>query len=146
MSIRSTLCTAAVAICALASPTIAQDVEITLTNVRPDAGKLYIALQNEEQFMKEDGVAGEIIGNPQDATVTIRLTDIPEGQYSFSVWHDLDGDGAFSMGPMGPTDGWTMPGAAALRGLPVFADNSFTVSGPKTTISEAMLYPQDNAR
>lgn len=146
MSICKISLTAAFALSAIATPALAQDVEITLIDVRPGAGPLYIALQSEDQFMQEDGVAGEFVENPDSATLTFSFPDIPEGRYSFTVWHDLDKDGTFSIGAMGPTDGWTMPGAADLRGLPTFEVNSFMVTGPKTSVTEAMLYPQDAAQ
>lgn len=141
--IRKTILTAAaLALAGAAAPALAGEVTVTLTDVRPDAGDLYVGLQTEDQFLQDAGIAGEVIENPQDGTVTVNLTDVPDGTYSVSVWHDIDGDGEFSMGPMGPTDGWAMKGASELRGMPTWDAQSFTVSGA-TTITESMLYPRD---
>ena len=125
-----------------ASPALAGELTVTLTDVRPDAGDLYVALQTEDQFLQAAGIAEEIVENPQESTVTVTLTDVPDGTYSLSVWHDIDGDGTFSMGPMGPVDGWTMKGASELRGMPTWEAQSFTVEGA-TTLTETVLYPRD---
>ena len=137
-----TMFAAATALAALAvtTPAIAGEVTVTLTDVRPNAGDLYVSLQTEAQFMQEAAVAGEMVSNPQDSTVTVTLSDVPNGKYALMVWHDIDGDGTFSMGPMGPADGWSMTGAAKLRGMPSFATNSFTLSG-STSLTESVIYP-----
>ena len=141
---KTILTTAALAVATAATPALAGSVTVTLTDVRPDAGDLYISLQNKDQFLQSDGVAGEIVENPQDGTVTVTLDEVPDGTYSISVWHDIDGDGEFSMGAMGPTDGWTMIGARELRGMPTWDAQSFTLSG-SATITETMLYPREGA-
>ena len=122
------------------SPSLAGEVEITLENVRPSAGKLFIGLQAEDQFMTDVRSIGRLIENPQEDTLTIVIPDVPDGRYALTVWHDIDGDGRFSKGPQGPTDGWTMIGALQLRGMPTFEAQSFTVSGERTAITETMLY------
>ena len=134
---------AALAACLAASPALAGEVTVTLNDVRPDAGDLYVALQTEDQFLQEGGIAGERVENPQDGTVTVTLADVPDGTYSLSVWHDIDGDGTFSMGPMGPADGWAMIGASDLRGMPTWEAQSFTLDG-SASITETMLYPRDD--
>ena len=125
-----------------AAPAAAGDVTIVLTNVRPDAGDLMVTLQTRDQFMRSGEVAGEVIENPQDGTVTVTFEDLPDGEYAMMAWHDTDGDGNFSMGPMGPTDGWSMIGASELRGMPSWEAQSFTLDGD-ATLTEAMLYPRD---
>ncbi|MEL7728810.1 DUF2141 domain-containing protein [Citromicrobium bathyomarinum] len=141
--IRKALLTAtALAIATAAPPALAGQVTVSLTDVQADAGDLYISLQSEAQFMQADAVASEIVDNPQDATVTVTFDDVPDGRYALMVWHDIDGDGTFSMGRMGPTDGWSMIGAAALRGMPSWEAQSFTLDG-SATITEPMLYARD---
>ena len=140
----SVLAATALAGAALATPALAGEVTVTLTNVRADAGDLYVSLQSEAQFMQEDAVTGEMLANPQDDTVTVTFDDVPDGQYALMVWHDIDGDGEFSMGPMGPTDGWAMIGASDLRGMPTFAAQSFTLDG-SASVTERVLYPREGA-
>ena len=141
--IRTTLfATAALALATAASPALADTVTVKLTDLRPDAGALYISLQSEAQFMQEAAIAEKMLENPQDGTVTVTFDDVPEGRYALMVWHDIDGDGTFSMGPMGPTDGWAMIGASELRGMPSWDAQSFTLDG-SATITETVLYPGD---
>ncbi|MBB3033255.1 DUF2141 domain-containing protein [Alteriqipengyuania lutimaris] len=141
--IRNALFATAAFIAASASaPALAGEVTVTLTDVQPDAGDLYVSLQSETQFMQEAAVAGDLIENPQDRTVTVIFDDVPDGRYALMVWHDIDGDGTFSMGPMGPTDGWAMIGASELRGMPTFPAQSFTLDG-SATVTEAVIYPRD---
>ena len=107
--IRRSLCAVtAFAALAAAGPALAGDVTVTLTDVRPDAGDLYISLQSEDQFMQAAAVAGEKVVNPQTDTVTVTFRDVPDGRYAMSVWHDINGAGTFNMGPQGPADGWSM--------------------------------------
>ncbi|ALG60830.1 DUF2141 domain-containing protein [Citromicrobium bathyomarinum] len=138
----SVLAATALAGAALATPALAGEVTVTLTNVRADAGDLYVSLQSEAQFMQAAALAGKTVENPKDGTVTVTFDDVPDGQYALMVWHDIDGDGTFSMGPQGPTDGWSMIGADALRGMPTFAAQSFTLDG-SATVTEPVLYPRD---
>ena len=84
--IRRSLCAVtAFAALAAAGPALAGDVTVTLTDVRPDAGDLYISLQSEDQFMQAAAVAGEKVVNPQTDTVTVTFRDVPDGRYAMSV-------------------------------------------------------------
>ncbi|KPM15675.1 DUF2141 domain-containing protein [Citromicrobium sp. WPS32] len=138
----SVLAATALAGAALATPALAGEVTVTLTNIRADAGDLYVSLQSEAQFMQAAALAGKTVENPKNGTVTVTFADVPDGQYALMVWHDIDGDGTFSMGPQGPTDGWSMIGADELRGMPTFAAQSFTLDG-SATVTEPVLYPRD---
>jgi len=138
----SVLAATALAGAALATPALAGEVTVTLTNVRADAGDLYVSLQSEAQFMQAAALAGKTVENPKDGTVTVTFADVPDGQYALMVWHDIDGDGTFSMGARGPADGWAMIGASGLRGMPTFAEQSFTLEG-SARVTEAVIYPAD---
>ena len=143
--IRLYIPTLAIATFLVATPVYAGTVEVVLTDVRADAGDLYVSLQTEDQFLKEDGIAGRIVANPQTGTVTVTLREVPDGRYSFTAWHDIDGDKRFSMGKMGPTDGWAMYKGGELRGMPTFAEQSFAVEG-ETVVREKMLYSDGRDR
>ena len=140
--IRKSLCAAGAFVSiAAGSPALAGTVTVPLTNVRPDAGDLYISLQTEDQFMQAAAVTGSKLDNPQTDTVTVTFDDVPDGQYAMTAWHDTIDDGTFTMGPKGPADGWSMIGAGDLRGMPTFAKNSFTLSG-SASITESVQYPE----
>ncbi|WP_260483378.1 DUF2141 domain-containing protein [Sphingomicrobium flavum] len=133
---------AGAALVAAVSPALAGDVTVTLEGVRAGAGPLYVALQTEEQFMGDASVAGTLVDNPDSDRVSVTLSDVPSGAYGLAVWHDIDRDGQFGMGPMGPTDGWAMIGGASMRGEPTFAQASFTVDEDGATLVETMIYPR----
>lgn len=143
MSVKSLTAIAALIGACAATPALAGDIEIVLEGVQVDAGDLYVGLQTEDQFMKDAGIVGKVVSNPAEGTVTVRFADVPEGVYSFSAWHDIDGDGTFSMGERGPTDGWALIGGAELRGEPEFADHSFTVGTEPVRIRETMIYARE---
>ena len=137
------------ALAALTAPALAQSepaaqtVTVTLTNVRADAGPLYVGLQTEAQFMKPAGIAGTVVQAPADGTVTVTLPDVPAGRYAVGVWQDTDRDGRFSTATDGmPTDGWSGIDAASWRAEPTFAQASMAVGAQPVTVTVAMIYPK----
>jgi len=130
--------TALSALIFIAGAAHAAPLTVDLTGVEARGGKIYISIQTEDQFMKEEGF-GKII-----ETVTTDLSetfDLPEGRYAVSVWHDDNGNGTFDRAANGmPEDGWAMHNGKALRGLPSFADVSIDVSSAGATVSESMIY------
>ena len=148
---RAALCGAACllpAAWAVAAPQPPQDtatVNVTLDGVRAGAGPLYVSLQSEEQFMREESSASAMVAEP-GASTTLDLGAVAPGRYALVVWHDIDRDGEFSMGPMGPLDGWAMIGGERMRGEPSFAEASFLVEGDAVAVRETMIYvPTDRA-
>ena len=95
--IRRSLCAAAaLAAMATAGPALAGTATITLTNVRPNAGDLYISLQSEDQFMQAAAVAGEKVVNPQTDTVTVTA---PSSFYTASVQIHSNGEAGLHHSP-----------------------------------------------
>ncbi len=118
----------------------AADVIITIEDVRA-GGDLYIALQTEGQFMKNEGDYGEIVQDTEGGDITITLTDIPAGDYALSVWHDIDDDAVFDMSEQGlPEDGWAMSNQSELRGMPTFEIVHFTVADEDVELTESVIY------
>lgn len=114
---------------------------IELEGVEARGGSLYISVQTEAQFMKDEGTAGEIVDAPQAGTFSATY-DVPEGRYAVSIWHDDNGNGSFDTGgPFGmPEDGWAMHNSAALLGPPTFEATSVEVTSDGAIISEKMIY------
>jgi uncharacterized protein (DUF2141 family) len=130
-------------IAALASAEAAQagDVSIAINGVRAAKGPLYVSLQTAAQFLKNEGSYGKIVQNPQPGTVSVTLSNVPAGEYSVSVWHDIDGDAVFDRADTGmPLDGWAMYNASALRGEPKFDEVKFKVAPGGTSIDLDMVY------
>jgi uncharacterized protein (DUF2141 family) len=124
-----------------AVPAFAGDVTLSLDAVDASGGDLYVSLQKQDEFMQPRGSYGTVIKAPKAGPQTVVLKDVAPGDYSVTVWHDIDADGKFSMGPDGrPRDGWTMNNAAALRGMPTWDGVKFSVPGAGTSLTLTMLY------
>lgn len=127
---------------AFAAPALAAPLTVTLNGVEDRGATLYIGVQTEAQFMKNEAVAGEKIDNAAAGTHTVSF-DLPEGDYSVSVWHDLNGNGEFDRAESGmPNEGWAMSNGSGLRGEPSFSDVSVSVDGDGARVTETVRYPQ----
>ncbi|MBD0400135.1 DUF2141 domain-containing protein [Flammeovirga sp. EKP202] len=64
-------------------------VEVTITEVTSDKGKLMIGLYNKENtFPKyEEVYQGQII-SAQKGKVNCTFSNLPKGEYAIAVWHD----------------------------------------------------------
>lgn len=90
--------------------------------------------------MQWDGVDGNVIEAPTAGSHTVTF-DLPVGDYSVSVWHDLDGDGEFDTAANGmPLDGWAMINGSGLRSAPTFDLVKITVSEGGAAASEKIIY------
>lgn len=115
---------------------------VTVTGIEARGGKLYVGVQTEAQFMKEDGVAGEIVDAPEAGSKTFAF-DLPDGTYSVSVWHDFNANGVFDLTEAGPpADGWGAINGETLRAAPTFDQVSLAVSGDGASASIKVFYPE----
>ena len=113
----------------------------TVDGVEARGGTLYIGVQTEDQFMKWEGVAGEEIAAPTDSTYTVTF-DLDAGDYSISVWHDVNNNGAFDMTESGmPAEGWAMTNASKLRGAPSFDVVKVSLDAAGQKVRETIIYP-----
>jgi len=76
------------------NPTI--PVTVNLTGVQIADGPIYISVQKREQYMGMKG-HGTVLKTvtPGNMTATVNVTE--PGDYSVSVWHDMDDDTVFDM-------------------------------------------------
>lgn len=140
---RTLVSTILVSMIGLAGVSAAQagDVKIAIDGVRNAKGPLYVSLQTQAQFLKNEGSYGTIVADPKAGSVTVVLPNVAPGEYSVSVWHDIDGDAVFGRAETGlPLDGWAMNNAAALRGEPKFDEVKFSVTPGGASLSLAMVY------
>ncbi|MFN7054011.1 DUF2141 domain-containing protein [Hyphomonas sp.] len=115
---------------------------VTVEGVRAHPGPLYVGVQTESQYMKDDGIAGEMIAAPAEGTLTLSF-DLPEGRYAISAWHDLKANGNFDLMPDGrPADGWSTLKAETLTAAPTFEQASVTVGADGKAITLKMIYPE----
>lgn len=120
----------------------AEPLTVTVDGIEARGGKLYVGVQTEAQFMKNEGVAGQILDAPAAGTFSATF-DLPVGRYAVAVWHDIDANGVFDVDENGiPVDGWSSPRAESLRAAPTFDEASVDVAEGGTTVSMQMIYPQ----
>lgn len=132
---------AAFGLASLAGAAAAADVVVDISGVRSASGPLYVSLQTEAQFLQNEGTAGTIVPKPGVGAVSVVLPGVAPGDYSISVWHDVDGDGVFDRNESGrPLDGWSMLNAGELRGAPSFESVKFTVTDKGAKLKLQMIY------
>lgn len=127
----------------MAGSAMAADINVQLQDVRA-GGTLYVGLQTEDIFLQDSSVNGQMLKKVQAGDVTIILKDVAPGQYSVSVWHDLDDDGVFDRMENGrPLDGWAMYNGGKLMGPPTWGTVSFTITDAGFTMTESLNYPAE---
>lgn len=125
-----------------AGSALASDVVITVTGVEARGGDLLVGLQTSAQFLKHAGDHGEIIKAPAAGTRVVTLKDVPPGDYSVSVLHDLNGDRQMALSNGMPAEGWAMFRGETLRAAPTFDQVRFTVpASGEARVNVAMQYP-----
>jgi uncharacterized protein (DUF2141 family) len=115
---------------------------VNVNGIEARGGTLYVGVQTEAQFMKNDGIAGEMVTAPDAGNKTFTF-DLPEGRYSISIWHDFNGNNQFDMSEAGPpADGWAMINGEAMRATPTFDNASLTLPATGASATVKVLYPQ----
>ncbi len=137
-TIATTLLVAAAAM--IAAPVSAAPLTVNVTGVSDAGGQLYVSVQREDQFMQQEGVAGEIVPAPTAGDHSFTY-DVPEGDYAVTIWHDDNGNGRFDMGAdRMPEDGWAMVNGAQLRGEPAFDQVKTSVTATGASVTLPMIY------
>jgi uncharacterized protein (DUF2141 family) len=138
--LKALICAAAAL--AAAASAAAAPLTVNVDGIEARGGKFYVGVQTEAQFMKDEGVAGEIVDAPVAGSRSFTF-DLPEGVYSISVWHDFNGNGQFDMSEAGPpADGWAMINGEAMRAAPTFAEASLTLPAAGTATTLKVIYPE----
>ena len=138
--LKALICAAA-ALAAATSATAAP-LTVNIDGIEARGGKFYVGVQTEAQYMKDEGVAGEIVDAPAAGSRSFTF-DLPEGVYSISVWHDFNGNGQFDMSEEGrPADGWSSINAETLRAAPTFEQTSLTLPASGAAATLKVYYPE----
>lgn len=122
-------------------PAAAQTVVLTLTGVEARGGQIVASVNTEAQFMRAAPL--QSLNSPGDQTgeVVLTFTDVAPGDYAVMVMHDINDNGRFDMGAMGPLDGWAFSnGDGPMTGMPSFAEHRFTVTADGAELTERMHY------
>jgi len=123
----------------VAAPAI--PVTVNLTGVQIADGPIYISVQKRGQYMGMKG-HGTILKTvtPGNMTATVNVDE--PGDYSVSVWHDMDDDTVFDMDETyTPSEGWGASGTAPTDRMPTFDDVKVSVDSYGTDLTIPLIYP-----
>lgn len=116
-------------------------VEVNLTGVQIADGPIYISVQKRDQYMGMKG-HGAVLKNvtPGNMTATVNVSE--PGDYSISVWHDMDDDTVFDMDETyRPAEGWGASGSVPTDRMPSFDDVKISVESFGTAVTIPVKYP-----
>ncbi|WP_298912926.1 DUF2141 domain-containing protein [uncultured Algimonas sp.] len=118
-------------------------ITVTFNDVRAGDVPFYVSIQTEGEYRSPQG-HGDVLEATEAGSFTRTFMLPAAGDYAVSVWHDLDADRQFTMGPdYKVEDGWGTSGDPALDTMPTFSDVKVSVSGEDTAIEIDMVYPED---
>jgi len=116
-------------------------VTVDLSNIQTAAGPIYISIQKEDQYRGMRGFGGIIKTAVQGSMSEVYKVDVP-GEYSVSVWHDLENNAVFDMDDRYvPQEGYGSSGNAPIDRMPVFEDVKISVPHSGTTVKVDVKYP-----
>lgn len=116
-------------------------VTVNLSGVQIADGPIYISVQKREQYRGMVG-HGTILklATPGNMTAIVKVAE--PGDYSVSVWHDMNDDRVFGMSETyRPTEGWGASGTAPTNRMPTFDDVKIKVESFGTTVDVPIVYP-----
>ena len=110
----------------------AYSINVTITGLRTDKGKLYLSLYNSEKGYPKDPAAAYRLSFAEihDGQSTISLAGIPQGTYAIACYHDENGNGKLDANFLGiPKEGTgASNNAKGSMGPPKFKDAKFQVA------------------
>lgn len=116
-------------------------VTITISDVRAGDVPLYISIQTKETYQSMHGEGG-ILRATNSGNISRTFYVKAPGEYAASLWHDLDGDGRFSMTETFEIlDGWGSSGTIPRGVQPTFEQAKFAVPSGGASTKIEMIYP-----
>lgn len=124
---------------------------IVISNVRKHMGTLRIALMNSkdnfDHVINANGrkdaeflpYKGKIVSANAKSTTTVTFNDVPNGEYSFVVMHDLNLNEKLDMGLFGPTEPYIFSNnKKGSFGPPSFDDTKVSVTSTQNSFSVSL--------
>ncbi len=121
----------------------AADLVVTITDVRPGAGNIRVALYSDPNSFRDESHAFRVASATADAsTVNVVFQDIPNGSYAALAYHDANDNKKLDLSlGMFPTEAWGLSNdPKVLFGPPRFGPSSFYVGDGKTSIAIVLHY------
>lgn len=119
----------------------AGELRATVRNVKPNQGKLMVALYDNAAAFKADAPsAGQIVAASGSELVVI-FADLPAGRYGLAAYQDTDGNGSLGANLLGiPTEPYGFSRSArASYGPPSFEDFAVTVDAAGTAVTDIRM-------
>lgn len=127
---------------ALAVTGVAQaaSVEVHVTGIASAKGQIVVSACDKGSFLKTCSISAKTPATP--GAVTVRLPNVPAGDWAFMAFHDEDGDGAMKKTALGlPADGVGLSRAPKARfGPPRFDDAKVEVGATPVTLAIGLKY------
>lgn len=128
-----TALTCAAALCLCATPALAADLQVQVSGVADSRGQVFVALYGKDDPWMRKARAARGVDAAQGVT-TITFSDLPEGEYAVSAFHDEDGDRRLSRNAVGlPTEPWG------------FSNDAMGAFGPPTFEQAKVALPPSGA-
>lgn len=112
----------------------AADLTIEVGDVKSADGTIKVALYTAEGFLKKP--VGVKSAQAAPGSVTLVLSDVPEGAYAFALFHDANGNGRMDRNAMGiPTENYAFSNnAMGMMGPPGFDSARIAVPAAGATV------------
>lgn len=91
--------TACLLLALLAGTAGAADLTVRVEDARSADGNIMIAVYDAGSFLKKPVKTASVAASTQ--AVTVRIADLPEGEYGIALFHDANGNGKMDSNAMG---------------------------------------------
>lgn len=105
---------------------------VPVSTVRSGNGRLYVALYDQNNWLKPGRFVALRLVPAQRGTVVARFNSVRPGRYSVAVFHDENNNGTVDRNFLGlPSEGFGFSRRTPLR-VPSFGETSFDLATPRT--------------
>jgi uncharacterized protein (DUF2141 family) len=118
----------------------AASVEVRVSGVADSKGQIVVTACDKASFLKTCPITAKAPAAP--GVVTVKLPNVPAGDWAFLAYHDKDGDGAMKKTALGlPADGVGLSRDPKARfGPPRFDDSKVTVGSTSLDVPIGLKY------
>ncbi|WDE07723.1 DUF2141 domain-containing protein [Thalassomonas viridans] len=118
------------------------DIQLEITGIKNDQGKLYIQLFNGEENYNRGKAELATIAKAKPGTVALSFHDVAAGEYAVRFFHDENDNGTLDSNLFGiPNEGYGFSnGAQPNFGPAKYQDMKFRVNGSDIKLSNKVIY------
>ncbi len=120
------------------------DIEVSITGLGNDKGRIHLALYKSKESFPKDSEAAYMVEMARiiDGSAQAFFDGVPYGKYAIALFHDENNNGKLDYGILGiPKEGFGFSNnPKAWFGPPSFESASFLLDSPKRTITIKVAY------